>query len=138
MNTLLSQLVTFPGVYRGSGDGPESGPFHARLEVRAVVGGRAAVLDYEAVDSDRVVHVDHVMLSEDERGRPELHVVSDELPGIVNFTQSEPGVFQAFEPIKAKLVLEATDDGAVSYAWWWSRDDGPARAQSQALLHRTP
>jgi hypothetical protein len=135
MSDLLNRLAAAPGVYRGTGDGPESGPFTARLEVRTVVGGRAVILDFEAVDGDGVTHVDHCMLAEDERSRPELNVVSDELPGIVRFIQAEPGVFVAFEPIKAKIVIGLAD-GELSYAWWWTRDDSPARPQSSATLRR--
>lgn len=137
MSDLLTGLAARPGVYRGKGDGPESGPFHARCEVRTAVDGRVALLDYEAVGGDGVQHVDHVMLAVDERSRPELHVVSDELPGIVRFTESEPGTFVAFEPIHAKIVIKLGKDGAVTYAWWWSRDEGPARPQSESTMYRT-
>ena len=138
MNNLLARLVASPGVYRGTGDGPESGPFAARLEVRVAADGRAAVLDYESVGADQVSRMDHVMLAEDERSRLEAYVVTDELPGVARFTQAEPGVFVVYEPIKAKIVITMDDAGELTYAWWWTRDDAPARAQSKAVLRRSP
>ncbi|CAM3402339.1 DUF4426 domain-containing protein [Stackebrandtia soli] len=137
MSDLLARLATLPGVYRGAGDGPESGPFRSRCEVRTAVDGRVVLIDYEAVGADGVQHVDHCMLAEDERARGELHVVSDELPGIVRFTEAEPGVFVAFEPINAKIVISLDASGALTYAWWWSRDEGPARPQSHTTMRRT-
>ncbi|MGH8791076.1 MAG: hypothetical protein ACRDXX_00300 [Stackebrandtia sp.] len=137
MSDLLAKLAAAPGIYRGKGDGPESGPFHARLEVRSVVEGRAVTLDYEAFGEHGVRRVEHSMLSEDERSRPELYMVADELPGIVRFAESEPGVFAVFEPIKAKVAISLSGDGTLTYAWWWTRDDSPAKAQSRAELRRT-
>lgn len=138
MNNLLTTLAASPGIYRGSGDGPESGPFEARLEVRALLDGGAVTMDYEAVGSHGLQHVDHCMLASDERDRLELHVVCGELPGIVRFTQTDPGVFVTFEPIKAKIVIQPDDAGTLRYAWWWTRDDNPAKEQSCAVLKRKP
>lgn len=136
MSDLLARLANAPGIYRGEGDGPENGPFHARLEVRTVVAGRAVTLDYESVGEHGVRQVEHSMLSADERSRLELYLVSDDLPAVGRFTEAEPGVFAVFEPIKAKVALELSAEGVISYSWWWARDDGPARAQSSAQLRR--
>ena len=43
---LLQRLTKAPGLYRGRGDGMESGPFIARIQVTPIVRGRAVVLDY--------------------------------------------------------------------------------------------
>lgn len=138
MTNLLHTLASAPGLYRGAGDGPEWGPITARMEIAGVVAGQAVTLDFEAVNADGVVRVDHCLLSTDERGRPELAMISDELPGIVRFTQANPGVFMAFEPIKAKIVIAADSDGAVTYQWWWTRDDAPSKPQLSVTLRRTP
>ena len=45
---LLKRLASAPGVYRGRGDGLESGPFVARIKVTSVVRGNAITLDYES------------------------------------------------------------------------------------------
>jgi hypothetical protein len=50
---LLRQLAAAPGLYRGRGDGLESGPFVARINVAAVVRGRAVTIDYEAFSDTR-------------------------------------------------------------------------------------
>ena len=78
-----------PGVYRGRGDGLESGPFVARIKVTSVVRGNAITLDYEAVsDSKGLQHVEHTILTASEAGRLELHVTCLELPGVTRFVET--------------------------------------------------
>ncbi len=138
MTNLLPSLTSSPGLYRGAGDGPEWGPITARMDITSVVAGRAATLDFEAVNATGLVRVDHCVVSTDERGRPELAMISDELPGIVRFTQAEPGTFMAFEPIKAKIVIAVAADNALTYQWWWARDEAPSKPQLSVTLRRTP
>ena len=38
---LLTRLAGAPGLYRGRGDGPESGPFVARIQLATVLRARA-------------------------------------------------------------------------------------------------
>ncbi|AVT38938.1 hypothetical protein [Plantactinospora sp. BB1] len=136
---VLHRLTAATGVYRGRGDGPESGPFMARMVVGTALDGRAAILDYEATtDSDGLRHVEHSVLVLGAGGRLELHVASLELPGMVRFTQRSPGQFTAYEgPLVARIVLTTPRPEAISYAWWWSRDEREPREQSRADLFRT-
>jgi hypothetical protein len=138
-NDLLRRLANATGVYRGRGDGPESGPFVARMAVASVVGGRAVTIDYEAVsDRNGLQHVEHTLLVVGPGGRLELHVASLELPGVVRFSQLGPGQFTAYEgPLVARIVLALPQPDAISYAWWWSRDETEPREQSRADLRRT-
>jgi hypothetical protein len=136
---LLKRLAAAPGVYRGRGDGLESGPFVARIKVTSVVRGNAITLDYEAVsDSKGLQHVEHTILTASEAGRLELHVTCLELPGVTRFVQSEPGVFSAYEgALPAKIIVTMPSDGVITYGWWWSRDDAEPREQSRAEVRRT-
>lgn len=139
MTDLLTQLLHAQGVYRGRGDGAETGPFLARIEVRAVVGGRGVVIDYEASnDRDGVQHAEHSVLSEDENGRLALHVLCSELPGVTRFSQNQPGTFTAYDgSLQARIVVKIPVVDALSYAWWWSRDGDALHEQSRADVHRT-
>lgn len=136
---LLQRLTGAPGLYRGRGDGMESGPFVARIQVTPVVRGRAVVLDYEAYSDTRgLQHVEHTVLTTGEGGRTELHVTCLELPGVVRFVEARPGVFAAYDgPMPARIVVTTPADGALTYGWWWSRDDAEPREQSRAEVRRT-
>lgn len=139
MGDLLTTLAAAPGVYRGRGDGLESGPFVARITVTSVVRGRAVTLDYEAVSDGRgLQHVEHTVLTAGEAGRLELHVTCLELPGVVRFVETRPGEFTAYEgPLPARIVLTAPRADVLTYGWWWSRDDAEPREQSRAEVRRT-
>jgi hypothetical protein len=136
---LLARLAAAPGLYRGRGDGLESGPFVARINVASVVRGRAVTFDYEAVsDAKGLQHVEHSVLTAGEAGRLELHVTCSELPGVVRFVQTRPGEFTAYDgPLPARIVLTAPADNVLTYGWWWARDEAEPREQSRAEVRRT-
>lgn len=139
MTDLLHRLAKAPGLYRGRGDGMESGPFVARIEVTTVVGGRAVVLDYEAVtDANGLQHVEHTILTTGESSRLELHVACLELPGVVRFVETRPGVFASYDgPMPARILVTVPAEGVLTYGWWWSRDEAEPREQSRAEVRRT-
>lgn len=136
---LLTRLASAPGVYRGRGDGLESGPFVARITVTSVVRGRAVTFDYEAVNDDKgLQHVEHSVLAAGEAGRLELHVACTELPGVVRFVETRPGEFTTYDgPVPARIVITAPRDGLLTYGWWWSRDEAEPREQFRAEVRRT-
>jgi hypothetical protein len=138
-NDLISLLARTTGLYRGRGDGPESGPFIARMAVGTAVGGRVVTLDYEATsDANGLQHVEHTLLVRGESGRLELHVASMELPGVLRFTELQPGQFTAYDgPLVARIMLTIPQPGAISYAWWWSRGESEPREQYRAELRHT-
>jgi hypothetical protein len=139
MSNLLANLLAAPGLYRGRGDGAESGPFLARLVVTPVVSARGVVIDYE-VTSDRrgLHHVEHSILTTEEDGRPALHVCCTELPGVVRFAESKPGVFTAYDGgLTARIVVTTPSPGALTYSWWWTRDEGEPKEQFRADVRRT-
>jgi hypothetical protein len=136
---LLSRLAAAPGLYRGRGDGPESGPFVARIQVATVLRGRAVTLDYEA-SSDRngLQHVEHSVLTTGEGGRLELHVACLELPGVVRFVETASGSFTAYDgPFPARIVISTPNDGHLHYGWWYARDESEPREQTRADVRRT-
>ena len=136
---LLGRLTASAGLYRGRGDGPESGPFLARMQLTPVVRGRALTLDYEGTtERDGLRYLEHTVLAAGEAGRLELHVACLDLPGVVRFVATGPGQFSAYDgPVTARIVLEAPSPGLLTYAWWWSRDGGDPKEQSRAELRRT-
>jgi hypothetical protein len=136
---LLTRLAGAPGLYRGRGDGPESGPFVARIQLATVLRGRAVTLDYEA-SSDRngLQHVEHTVLATGEGGRLELHVACLELPGVVRFVETTPGSFTAYEgPFPARIVISTPSSTHLHYAWWYSRDESEPKEQTRAEVRRT-
>ena len=136
---LLRRLAAAPGLYRGRGDGLESGPFVARIAVASVVRGRAVTLDYEAFsDSRGLQHVEHTVLTVGEGGLLELHVMCSELPGVVRFVATKPGEFSAYDgPLPARIVLTVPRDDVLTYGWWWARGESAPREQSRAEVRRT-
>ena len=136
---LLALLSASPGLYRGRGDGPETGPFLGRMLVTPVVRGRAVRLEYETTsDRDGLRHVEHTVLVAADDGRLELHVVCLELPGVTRFVETDPGVFRAHEAqTGARIVTTVPGPGALTYAWWWARDEGEPHEQSRCDLRRT-
>ena len=129
---LLKRLAAAPGVYRGRGDGLESGPFVARIKVTSVVRGNAVTLDYEAVsDSKGLQHVEHTILTASEAGRLELHVTCLELPGVTRFVEDSPGVFNAYQgPMPAKIIMTMPARACSPTA-----GGGPATTPSRASSH---
>jgi hypothetical protein len=135
---VLSRLAAVPGLYRGRGDGAQSGPFVARLAITPVLHGRTMTLDYEASnDRDGPLHLEHSVLTTGESGRLELHVACADLPGMVRFVETSPGTFTAYDgPLPARIQVGFPGPGALSYAWWWSRDESPPREQLRAEVRR--
>ncbi len=136
---LLSALGSAPGLYRGRGDGPESGPFVARIQVTAGLRGRAILLDYEASnDRNGLQHLEHSVLIPGENGRLELHVACLELPGMVRFKETGSGEFTSYDgPFTARIVVAIPGPGALTYSWWYARDEAHPSEQSRAEVRRT-
>jgi hypothetical protein len=136
---LLAALGTTPGLYRGRGDGPESGPFVARIQVATTLRGRAVLIDYEASnDRNGLQHLEHSVLLPGENGRLELHVACLELPGMVRFKETGKGEFTSYDgPFTARIVLAVPAPGGLTYSWWYARDEAHPTEQSRAEVRRT-
>ena len=137
---LLGRLAAAPGLYRGRGDGAESGPFLGRMRVAPVVRSRAVTLDYEVTtDRDGLRHVEHTVLVAGPAGGLELHVTCLDLPGVTRFVETaQPGVFRAYEgALAARIVLTVDGPDRLTYAWWWSRGESEPREQHRCRLQRS-
>ena len=135
--SLSSDLAARPGVYFGTGDGMESGPFVARIEVRRLPNG-GALVDYEATSREQgVQHREQTMLVAGPDGRDRLYVAHSESPfvtvmietgaGSGRFVQPEP-----FGPYEMEIVIEQPESDRITYAWWWGADGDAPVEQSKA------
>jgi len=94
--------------------------------------------DEAASDAKGLQHVEHTVLTVGEGGRPELHVICSELPGVTRFVETKPGEFTAYEgPFPSRIVVTAPEAGVLTYGWWWSRNETEPREQFRAEVRRT-
>jgi hypothetical protein len=133
--TILDRLHAVPGTYWGSGDGPHSGPFVARVTVSVAKGG-AVALDYEAwTQGAGLQHAEHALI----RPGDGTHVVLEStLAGQaqpLSFQEGQPGVFGSLDGQQVGVVIDVRD-GTLSWAWWWAAEDDQLREQSRAVVRR--
>jgi hypothetical protein len=113
------------GVHFGSGDGAESGPFVARIEIRRLPNGGMAI-DYEATSREQgVQHREHSILSQGADGRDRLYIAHSESPFVTEMVAAEVGggrfvQVDATGPFTMEVVIEAPEPGHLTYAWWWA------------------
>lgn len=95
MDTIIDRVVRAAGRHEGPGDGIESGPFSAVVEVRALQGGRGAELTYVATAPDgSLLHEEHTILALDMwSGEPTLYVLCAELEGMGQLSQVSETTF---------------------------------------------
>ncbi len=130
-------LAEHPGLYHGVGEGPESGPFVARIAVAKLPNG-GVFLDYEATSRQQgVQHQEHSLLVIGPDDRDRLYVAHSESPYVTEMLATEPGSSrfaqrEPFGPYTMEIVIELPVPGAIAYAWWWSPAGAPPREQSRA------
>ena len=118
----LSQVS--PGRYTGPGDGIESGPFEAAIEVSALPGG-AISIDYVAVSpADGELHREHTVCCQGFDGRDMLFIAHTESPFVTTMVETSAGSGRFVQPEPAgpytlSIVAQTPDDGRIRYAWWW-------------------
>lgn len=130
------------GVWFGTGDGAESGPFVARIAVAALPNGGVAI-DYEATSREQgVQHLEHSLLVPGPDGNDQLFIAHSESPFVTVMSEVEPGSGR-FEqatpagPYSLAVVLDAPDDHTLTYAWWWAPTGEPLTEQSRAIVTRS-
>lgn len=141
METIIDRAVAAAGHYEGSGDGAESGPFTAVVDVRSVLDGMGAGLEYTAIAPDgSILHREHTVLAFDMwSGEATLFVLCAEISGMGQLTQVSETVFsngrgtEGFE-LQIELVLDGDDLG---YVWSWGAPGDPLVEQSRATVSRT-
>lgn len=124
MRTLMGLPV---GLYRGRVEGAESGPCEARISVARVPGGCLTV-DYEAVGSGGVQHVEHTVVDDDA-----LYVAHSETPGVHMFRRTGDGVFDGPPggPYDQRLLI-GWDGEILAWAWHWAPAGEDLHEQSRA------
>jgi hypothetical protein len=136
---LSSLLAAATGVYHGTGDGAESGPFVARIAISPLPGGGVAI-DYEATSREQgVQHVEHSLLVPGPDGRDRLYIAHSESPFVTVMIEREPssGRFEAVEPqepFTMAVAIDAPRPGELTYAWWWAETGAEMTEQSKATV----
>ncbi len=134
----LSQtLASAAGLYTGAGDGDESGPFVARIDVSKLPNGGAMLRYLARSDESEVLHVEQTMLVAGPDGRDRLYIAHSESPFVTEMTETEPdsGRFaqsEPFGPYQMEVKVEVPEPGRLIYGWWWAEDGGQLLEQSRA------
>ena len=135
--SITVRLADAEGVYFGTGDGVESGPFVARIEVRRLPNGGASI-DYEATSREQgVQHREHTILSPGLDGRDRLYIAHSESPVVTEMIASETDGARFVQtvaggPFTMQVVIEMPEPGRLSYAWWWATAGEEPVEQSRA------
>jgi hypothetical protein len=133
--TILDRLLAVPGTYWGSGDGPHSGPFIARVTVSAARSGRAG-LDYEAwTQGAGLQHAERASIRRVDSGHVILESTLAGQAQPLSFQEGQPGVFGSLDGQQVGVVIDVRD-GTLSWAWWWTADDEQLKEQSRAVVRR--
>lgn len=133
--SLLTDIQS--GLYIGNGDGPESGPFVARIAVSNAPNG-GLVIDYEATSREEgLQHREHTILSAGPDGCDLLFVAHSEAPFVTEMVAVEPGSSHFRQralagPYVMEIVIEHPESGRLTYAWWWAEHGTPPVEQSKA------
>lgn len=139
--TLPQRLAQRPGVYFGTGDGIESGPFVSRLEVAGLPNGGVAI-DYEATSREQgVQHREHSLLVTGPDDRDRLYIAHTESPYITELAETSPGSGRFEQPTPTGpyamvVVIETPEDDRLTYAWWWAPAGAEPIEQSKADARR--
>jgi hypothetical protein len=159
--TILDRLLAVPGTYWGSGDGPHSGPFIARITVKALLpatpgpadvaddadgadGADAAdgaasgsvELDYEAwTQGAGLQHAERAAIRRTESGHVVLESTLAGQAEPLAFQEGQPGVFGSLDGQQVGVVIDVRD-GILSWAWWWTAEDEQLKEQSRAVVRR--
>lgn len=138
METIIDRVVAAAGKYEGPGSGIESGEFTGVLEVRALLDGMGAELEYTATAPDgTVLHAERTLLAFDMwSGEATLYVMCAELKGVGELPQTGRTTFNngrgqvGFE-LQIELII---DEAELTYVWSWGRPGEDLAEQSRATL----
>ncbi|MFL6100752.1 MAG: hypothetical protein ACJ71T_12445 [Actinomycetales bacterium] len=133
--TILDRLSAVPGTYWGSGDGPHSGPFIARVTVTTTKAG-AIDLDYEAwTQGAGLQHAERAVIRRADSGHVILESTLAGQAEPLSFQEGQPGVFGSLDGQMVGVVIDIRD-GTLSWAWWWTAEDDQLKEQSRAVVRR--
>ena len=104
--TILDRLLAVPGTYWGSGDGPHSGPFIARVTVTANRSGTVD-LDYEAwTQGAGLQHAERALVRRADNGHVILESTLAGQAEPLSFQEGQPGVFGSLDGQQVGWVLD--------------------------------
>ena len=133
--TILDRLSAVPGTYWGSGDGPHSGPFIARVTVSTAKSG-AIDLDYEAwTQGAGLQHAERAVIRRTDAGHVVLESTLAGQAEPLSFQEGQPGVFGSLDGQMVGVVIDIRE-GTLSWAWWWTAEDDQLKEQSRAVVRR--
>ncbi len=130
-------LAAGPGTYDGTGDGPESGPFVSRIEVKKLPNGGVSI-EYEATSrAQGVHHLEHSLLAARPDGRDRRYVAHSEAPFVSEMIAVEANSTRFVQPQPAgpfamEVVIEVPEPDRITYAWWWANEGDTPTEQSKA------
>ncbi len=137
METIIDRMIAAAGRYDGTGDGSESGPFDATIEIVALLDGMGATIDYIATAPDgSELHREHTMLAFDMwSGEATLYVLCAELNGIGQLVQASGSTFTNGQGTEGfELQIEIVIDDQLEYIWSWGQPGEPLVEQSRATF----
>ena len=138
METIIDRLIAVAGRYEGAGDGSESGPFSATLDIAPVLDGMGATIDYVATAPDgSPLHAEHTLLAFDMwSGEATLYVLCAELNGVGELVQTSGSTFsngRGTDGFELQIEILVADD-RLEYAWSWGQPGEPLAEQSRAVF----
>jgi hypothetical protein len=137
METIIDRVIAVAGRYEGSGDGAESGPFSASLEITPLLHGLGATIDYTATATDGTqLHAEHTVLAFDMwSGEATLYVLCAELSGVGQLVQVGASTFANGQGIDGfDLQIEILLDDQLEYVWSFGEPGEPLTEQSRATF----
>jgi hypothetical protein len=137
METIIDRVIAVAGRYEGSGDGAESGPFTASLEITPLLDGLGATIDYTATATDGTqLHAEHTVLAFDMwSGEATLYVLCAELSGVGQLVQVGASTFANGQGIDGfDLQIEIVLDDQLEYVWSFGEPGEPLTEQSRATF----
>ncbi len=107
--TILDRLHAVPGTYWGSGDGPHSGPFIARVTVTANRSG-SIDLDYEAwTQGAGLQHAERALIRRADNGHVVLESTLAGQAEPLSFQEGQPGVFGSLDGQQVGVVIDVRE-----------------------------
>jgi hypothetical protein len=137
METIIDRLIAVAGRHEGTGDGIESGPFDATLEVTSLLDGMGATIDYVATARDgSELHREHTVLAFDMwSGEATLYVLCAELNGVGQLVQASGSTFSNGQGTEGfELQIEIVIADRLEYAWSWGQPGESLVEQTRAVF----
>jgi hypothetical protein len=137
METIIDRLIAVAGRYEGTGDGSESGPFTATIEIAPLLDGMGVTIDYVATapDGDEL-HREHTVVAFDMwSGEATLYVLCAELSGMGQLVQTSASTFtngQGTDGFELQIEIVITE--RLEYIWSWGQPGEPLVEQSRAVF----